>query len=181
MLPEKLSELRKKKGLSQIELAEKLNVSRQAVSRWETGGALPSVENLLSLRELYNVSLDYMVDDREGTEDTVPTDTAIPGPIATESRGTETSATIRRLRRALYAVSGTAILAAVVAIVSIVMLVHTPERDESDQNPLDIIDGESYVVYGEDGKPLKGESLEGYNIFTFSRIPIESIIEGNTE
>ena len=61
MLPEKLSELRKKKGLSQIELAEALNVSRQAVSRWETGAALPSVENLKCLRDLYNVSLDYLV------------------------------------------------------------------------------------------------------------------------
>ncbi len=65
MLPEKLSELRKKKGLSQIELAETLNVSRQAVSRWETGEAAPSLENLKCLRDLYNVSLDYLVCDGE--------------------------------------------------------------------------------------------------------------------
>ena len=101
MLPEKLSELRKKKGLSQIELAEALNVSRQAVSKWETGAALPSVDNLLSLRELYNVSLDEMLDEREGPENTVAADAAITAPVEAESRKTQASATVRRLHRAL--------------------------------------------------------------------------------
>ncbi len=162
MLPEKLSELRKKKGLSQIELAETLNVSRQAVSKWETGAALPSVDNLLSLRELYNVSLDEMLDDREGPENIAP--------VEPESRGSETSATVRRLRRALWAVSVAAVIASVAAIVSISMLIPPAERDSSGRNPLDIIDGESYL-YGEDGKPLEGESLDGYDINYFDCEP----------
>ena len=46
VMQEKLVQLRKEKGLTQIELAEALNVSRQAVSKWESGGALPATENL---------------------------------------------------------------------------------------------------------------------------------------
>lgn len=64
-LEEKLVSLRKAKGLSQMKLAEKMNVSRQAISRWETGAAIPSSENLKYLSDLYSVSLDYLLSDRE--------------------------------------------------------------------------------------------------------------------
>lgn len=60
---EKIVELRKQKGLSQEELAEKLGVSRQAVSRWELGQTLPDIPNLLQLCELFGVSADYLVRD----------------------------------------------------------------------------------------------------------------------
>lgn len=63
MVSEKLARLRRERGLSQTELAEALGISRQAVSRWENGTALPSVENLLAMRELYHVSLDELVSD----------------------------------------------------------------------------------------------------------------------
>ena len=62
-LAEKLVTLRKQKGLTQMALAEKLNVSRQAVSRWEVGAAVPSTDNLKVLGELYNVQLDYLLND----------------------------------------------------------------------------------------------------------------------
>ena len=60
-LRKKLSQLRKEKGLTQLELAEMLNVSRQAVSRWEVGSAVPTVDNLVSLSEVYGVPLDDLV------------------------------------------------------------------------------------------------------------------------
>lgn len=63
-LRKKLSQLRKEKGLTQLELAEALNVSRQAVSRWEMGTAVPSLDNLVGLSEVYSVSLDYLVHDK---------------------------------------------------------------------------------------------------------------------
>lgn len=47
-LKESLSFYRKEQGLSQVELAEALDVSRQTISKWETGAALPSAENLLA-------------------------------------------------------------------------------------------------------------------------------------
>lgn len=62
-IEEKLVCLRKKSGLTQAELAEKMNVSRQAISRWEVGAATPATENLKSLSELYGVPLDYLLND----------------------------------------------------------------------------------------------------------------------
>lgn len=62
-LEEKLAALRKEKGLSQLKLAEMMNVSRQAVSRWEAGDAVPSTEKLKGLSSLYNVSVDVLLND----------------------------------------------------------------------------------------------------------------------
>ena len=62
-LHEKIYELRKKEGLSQEALAEKLGVSRQSVSKWETGEATPEVSKLLSLSKLFGVTTDYLLDD----------------------------------------------------------------------------------------------------------------------
>ena len=56
-----LTEARRQSGLSQKEVAEVLDVSRQAVSRWETGAAAPSTENLVELARLYGVTLDALV------------------------------------------------------------------------------------------------------------------------
>lgn len=62
-LPTKLVSLRKQKGLTQVELAEKLNVSRQAISRWEVGAAVPSTDNLKVLGDLYEVPVDYLLNE----------------------------------------------------------------------------------------------------------------------
>lgn len=62
-LPEKLTYLRKQKGLTQSNLAETLNVSRQAISRWEVGTAVPSTDNLKVLSTLYGVPIDYLLND----------------------------------------------------------------------------------------------------------------------
>lgn len=65
---EKLVRLRKEKGLSQLQLAEEINVSRQAISRWEVGLAVPSREKLKALSELYHVSMDYLLSDKEAED-----------------------------------------------------------------------------------------------------------------
>ena len=62
-LEKKLVKLRKQSGMSQLEVAEELSVSRQAISRWEVGSAVPSSDNLRLLSKLYHVSLDYLMDD----------------------------------------------------------------------------------------------------------------------
>lgn len=62
-LDKKLARLRKREGLSQAEVSEKLDVSRQAVTKWETGTSRPSIENLQSLSRLYNVPLEYLLDE----------------------------------------------------------------------------------------------------------------------
>lgn len=68
---QKFLELRKKSGLSQEEAADKLGVSRQAISRWEQGTAYPDSFNLLQISKLFCVSADYLIDDeRQGDEKT---------------------------------------------------------------------------------------------------------------
>ncbi len=57
----RLVELRKKNGLSQEELADKLGLSRQAISKWERAEASPDTDNLICLAKLYNLSLDELV------------------------------------------------------------------------------------------------------------------------
>lgn len=71
-LKEKLVDLRKEKGLSQAELAEAINVSRQAISRWEVGSAIPSADNLMWLSKFYEVSMDELMG--VATDDKQPTD-----------------------------------------------------------------------------------------------------------
>ena len=65
---DKLVELRKKSGLSQEELAEKLGVSRQAISKWERAVASPDTDNLIMLARLYGISLDELLLDRAAAE-----------------------------------------------------------------------------------------------------------------
>ena len=60
---EKLLELRKQNNFSQEELAEKLGVSRQAISRWESGETMPDSPNLLQISNLFGVSADYLLRD----------------------------------------------------------------------------------------------------------------------
>ena len=66
---EKLIRLRKKNGWSQEELAEKLNVSRQAVSKWEGAQTVPELEKLLQLSVLFGVTTDYLLKDELEAEE----------------------------------------------------------------------------------------------------------------
>ena len=60
----KLYELRKQKGFSQEELANRLNVSRQTVSKWEVGDSTPDMEKLVAISDLFGISLDELVLDK---------------------------------------------------------------------------------------------------------------------
>jgi len=62
---EKLRTLRKQYKLSQEQLAEKINVSRQAITKWETEGGLPDIENLLAIAALFSVSLDELLSEEK--------------------------------------------------------------------------------------------------------------------
>lgn len=69
-LGKKLAYLRKKNGFSQQKLAEKLEVSRQAVSRWEVGSAIPAMDNLIALSRLYGIPIEEIIgiDQPDGAE-----------------------------------------------------------------------------------------------------------------
>ncbi len=71
ILADKLIQLRKQKGWSQEELAEHMDVTRQSVSKWESGQSVPDLEKILRLSELFSVSTDYLLKDTlEETDDT---------------------------------------------------------------------------------------------------------------
>ena len=70
---ERLFTLRRQAGLSQEELANLLNVTRQAVQKWEAGSSRPDMDNLMSLAEYFNVSLDYLVAGKEPAPSSAPT------------------------------------------------------------------------------------------------------------
>ena len=71
-MEEKITTLRKKLGWSQEDLAEKMNVSRQAISRWENGTALPDAQNVLQLSKLFQITTDYLLNDDYESDGDIP-------------------------------------------------------------------------------------------------------------
>ena len=71
ILADKIIEERKKLGLSQEELAEKLSVSRQAVSKWESAQSIPDLQKIILMSELFSVSTDYLLKDEMQPEQKV--------------------------------------------------------------------------------------------------------------
>jgi len=71
-LSDKIWVCRKKAGLSQEALAEKIGVSRQAISKWETGEAAPEITKLPLLARTFGVTADWLLDDEAGFEEDVP-------------------------------------------------------------------------------------------------------------
>jgi len=65
MIGKKIEEKRKQLGMTQSDLAEKLFVTRQAVSKWEMGNSLPSMDVFVAMTKLFQVSIDYLVDGSE--------------------------------------------------------------------------------------------------------------------
>ena len=74
-VPERIQELRKSKGISQEELANELGISRQAVSKWESGQSSPELDNIVALSEYFGVSADHIL---KGTPQ--PAETPPPAP-----------------------------------------------------------------------------------------------------
>lgn len=64
-LAEKLKKARENAGFSQMDIAEKLNISRQAISKWENGWTSPDIDNLIILSDLYHISLDELLKDEK--------------------------------------------------------------------------------------------------------------------
>ncbi|MBQ8305807.1 MAG: helix-turn-helix transcriptional regulator [Blautia sp.] len=76
ILADKITELRKKNGWSQEELAEKLDVSRQSISKWEGAQSVPDMNRILKMSEIFGVSTDYLL------KDTID---SLPGEVLPES------------------------------------------------------------------------------------------------
>lgn len=84
-LPDKLAFLRKAKGLCQQELADEMNVTRQAISKWESGNVVPNLDNLIYLSKLYGVTIDSLIDDSQDLPpEPAPPEPAPPEPVPAE-------------------------------------------------------------------------------------------------
>ena len=71
-LHEKIFQLRRQSGMSQEEAANQLNVSRQALSRWENGTAQPSANNIVQISRLFKVTADYLLNEDYQSDDDIP-------------------------------------------------------------------------------------------------------------
>ena len=78
ILAEKIMELRKKNGWSQEELAERLNVSRQSVSKWESAQSIPDLNKILLMSELFGVTTDYLLKDNAEEQPSEPQTETVP-------------------------------------------------------------------------------------------------------
>lgn len=125
---EKLICLRKKRGLTQQELAEAVNVSRQAISKWELGAAQPSTENFRSLSMFYGVPVDVLLNDALNLPEAgralpeVPVQQDGAGRVEDRFQGDEIKKEISALKKwmiALVAVVAVLALAATVYIVGV--------------------------------------------------------------
>lgn len=88
MINVNLQILRDTHGFTQEEVAEKINVSRQAVAKWESGKSLPDISNCIALAELYDVSLDTLVNgEKEGGMPLPPKGKHVFGSVTVGERG----------------------------------------------------------------------------------------------
>ena len=110
-LAKKMIELRKQNGLSQQDLADRLGVSRQAVSRWETGAVQPLADSVKSLAQVFQVSTDYLLND--DLDDPTPPPTAQPAPPQEKPKSARKH---RKWLLALAALAAAAVLVLVTAV-----------------------------------------------------------------
>lgn len=121
-LHEKLKNARQNSGYSQETVARKLNISRQAVSRWETGKAYPDLHSLTILSKLYGVTLDELATDLPDTETPQSKETN-----TTLSRDPEVIAEIQKMKsdfRKLI-ITATAVLSCLIPIPGIFVTIGT--------------------------------------------------------
>ncbi len=90
-LSDKIFHCRKKAGLSQEALSERIGVSRQAISKWETGEAAPEISKLPLLARTFNVTADWLLDDEAGFEEDIPEEEPAPDELVGATSGRPSS------------------------------------------------------------------------------------------
>lgn len=117
MLSERIYKFRRKSGLSQEQLAEKVGVSRQAISKWESGASTPELEKLLALSACFNITLDELVKDEAGEQKANETQ-----PKPEENKASKTAEVKMGI--------GLCLIGAIFLILSGVMMVASPSTTE---------------------------------------------------
>lgn len=145
-LEERLTALRQEKGLSQADVAEQLDVSRQAISRWETGKVVPTVDNLACLSRLYGVPMEALLYGDEGAEPVrqETKEEAVPEPEetvqGTPERPAGTAPGKQEGRGARRWKSATLVLAAVCILLACIVAYVVEEQRKARADEIDIAD-----------------------------------------
>ena len=157
-LPEKLAFLRRAKGLCQQELADEMNVSRQAVSKWESGNVMPSLDNLIYLSRLYGVTIDSLIDDSQDLPpEPAPPEPVPAAPVPPESPGKEHPA-FTFIKK--YGWLTAFILALIVTFILVICILRI--QSQADDRTIPMQDLPTYIV-GADEEYSKGTfSLDGF-------------------
>ena len=133
--------LRKQHGLTQMELAEKLNVSRQAISRWEVGVAAPSTENLKMLSDLYGVSVDDILKGESASVSQCP-DLTDSSSEALDSHGNH------KKSRIIFAC---ALILIALFVAMVVGVLHSRKSGEKANMPMDNMPMDNMITEEDDG------------------------------
>lgn len=129
-LREKLIVLRDKAGISQMALAHQLGVSRQAVSRWESGDATPSMDKLKALAKIYNVTLDWLCNDSDKNE----TMNEKPSEGEPRGRGREPLVKKEKIKGNTYKLTIAIAVAIVIMTLGAICFMDKNRRDENANN-----------------------------------------------
>ena len=116
----KLYELRKQKGLSQEELANRLNVSRQTISKWEIGDSTPDMEKLIAISDLFDISLDELVHGKAPEPEAAPAAPIQTAGAAMYSDIKENVLTEDNKKKAKKGLKIAAIIAGVIVLIDII-------------------------------------------------------------
>ena len=122
ILADKIIELRKKNGWSQEELAEKLGVSRQAVSKWEGAQSVPDIQRILEMSRLFGVSTDYLLKDDMEYSSEVVTESAAESDSPLRRVDMETASAFLAFRRNWAPRIALAVFLLIISPVALIML-----------------------------------------------------------
>lgn len=130
-LHEKLYQLRKEKGLTQAELAERLEVSRQSVSNWEVGTTTPSTKRLKDISQLYDVPLDYLLNENSlGEQGEAPLKEETSSEAKDNGKITEPAAERPQEGRKRLWIAVVIVLGVVLLVLSVAAVVHRFDNKE---------------------------------------------------
>lgn len=185
ILSEKITLLRKQNGWSQEELAEQLGVSRQAVSKWESGASIPDIERVLRLGDLFGVTTDYLLKDeqeeveRTGKEEGIAVEGARR--VSVDEASAFMELTRRTSARTAAAVAGMIFGAAFLVLCSGLGMIHALGIREEMWNGIGVAGLLVVVAVGVTVLVLDGQRLERYEYLEKENIELAYGVRGLVE
>ena len=143
-LADKIMQLRKQRGWSQIDLADRLDVSRQSVSKWEMAQAVPELDKIIKLSELFDVTTDYLLKDDipeppAPEPEAAPEPEPVPEPVVREETPKKKWSTWRWIATGIAAVVFLALALIIIAAVSFNYMTDSATSDSESSMVIDAL------------------------------------------